>query len=259
MESTILENLGLNQNEVTVYLMLLREGKQKARELMQKTSLTRGLVYKALQDLENKQIIIKEDEENAVSEFSAIHPNVLQGLVEQKLKKVSELKQSLSSELGTFTSLYNLGNNKPGVEFYEGINGMKRMYDDILKNASLNKNKKIHSFVKVMNQKIDRATSLMLNSFIEKRIKRRITTRVLAVDDVFGRKLQKQDSTSLRKTKLISADDLPLDFLAGEIIISGNKLYFMSFENDVYVAIAISSKSMVQMLFVVFNSLWKKY
>ena len=51
METTILEKLGLNKNAVAVYLVLLRDGKQKAREIMKKTSLTRGLVYKALQDL----------------------------------------------------------------------------------------------------------------------------------------------------------------------------------------------------------------
>ena len=181
----------------------------------------------------------------------------MKGLVEQKAKEVDVLKKNLMNELGVLTSLYNLANNKPGVEFYEGLQGMQKMYDDILDNATVNDNKKIYSFVKVMNQKTDKKTSIMLNNFIKERIRRGIKTNVLAVDDVFGRKLQKADSSSLRQTKLIATGEMPLDFLAGEIIISGNKLYFMSFENDVYVAIAISSKSMVQMFMLFFKSLWK--
>ena len=257
METTVLEKLGLNKNAVTVYLVLLREGSLKAREIMKKTSLTRGLVYKALEDLEGKQIIIRRDEKNTVSKFLAIHPNVLKELIEQKVKEVEIVKKNLLNELGVLTSMYNLANNKPGVEFYEGTKGIQKMYDDVLNNITADANKKIYSFVKVMNQKTDQETSAMLNDFIKKRIRRGIKTNVLAINDVFGRALQKADPTSLRKTKLISAQEMSLDFLAGEIIISGNKLYFMSFENDVYVAIAISSKSMTQMFTLFFKSLWK--
>ncbi len=254
MQSTILKNLGLNKNEITVYLVLLREGKQKAREIMSRTSLTRGLTYKALQDLEDKQIIIREDEENTVSEFSAIHPNVLQGLVEQKSKKVEELKQNLSSELGAFTSLYNLGNNKPGIEFYEGLAGIQKMYAEILNSVPTTKT--ILSFVKVMDQKISKDGSKMLSSYIAERISRGIKTNVLAVDDTFGRTLQKKDSLSLRETKLLAHKKFPLEFPGGELIMTENKLYFMSFENDTRIAIAISSKSMLQMMSFIFHSLW---
>lgn len=256
MEKT-LQNLGLNENEITVYLILLREGKLKAKELTKKTSLSRGLVYKALQDLEDKQIIIREDEENAVSEFSAIHPNVLGGLINQKIEALEMTKKNLSNEMGVFTSLYNLANNKPGVEFYEGIEGMQKMYNEILLNVKTTK--EIYSFVKVMNSKIDKDTARMLKGYIEKRTTRKIKTRVIAIESDEARALQKTDKDYLRTTKLVPINSLPLEFYGGEIIIAGTSVYFMSYEKESYVAVAVSSKSMSQMLMFIFNSLWKKY
>ncbi len=254
MSSIILKDLGLNQNEISVYLLLLREGKQKASELTKRTSLSRGLVYKALQDLEDKQIIIKEDEENAVSEFSAIHPNVLQGLVEQKANTVQNLKQSLVNELGTFTSMYNLANNKPGVEFYEGEEGMQKVYDEIIKSTPPNEN--IISFVKVLDQQLNSKTSSMLNNYINNRIKKNISVRTMAIRDKFGIALQKKDSTSLRITRLVSANKIPLSLPGGEIFTVNNKLYFMSFENNVRIAVVISSNGMTQLFLTLFESLW---
>ncbi len=252
MESTILKNLGLNQNEVTVYLTLLREGKQKAREIIKKTSLTRGLLYKALQDLEDKQIIIREDEENAVSEFSAIHPNVLQGLVEQKIKKVIELKQSLSVELGNFTSLYNLGNNKPGMEFYEGVEGLKKVLEDTLKD---NPEKIIYTYAD--SKSIQKEIIEIDKKYIKKRLQQKIRKKILLVDSAPAKKHKKDITDKLTKIRLVKTKGV-LPELYSFVQIYNNKVAFVSYENNTIVSTIISNPQLYKLQKFFFKSLWNK-
>ncbi len=248
METTILKKLGLNQNEITIYLTLLREGKQKARELAKKTSLTRGLVYKALQDLENKQIIIREDNENAVSEFLPIHPNVLKGLVEQKLKNITELKQSLLVELNNFTSLYNLGNNKPGIEFYEGLEGVEKILDD-----SLTAKETILSFSDTVS--IDENVSKINVLYVKKRLHLKISKRILLPNSPKARNSVANKENAYTLYKFLPPKNNPL---YSTMQIYDGKISYITYKNGLLTSTLITDKSIYDMHKYSFNSLWEK-
>jgi sugar-specific transcriptional regulator TrmB len=127
MEKNILQQLGLTENEALIYETLLQNGKQKASQIQKKTPLKRGLVYKNLENLEKKGLVVREDNNQKVSTFTPIHPNVLKGLAEQQVKQAREAQNLLQNELGSLVSMYNLANNKPGVEFCEGLEGVKKV------------------------------------------------------------------------------------------------------------------------------------
>lgn len=255
MENSPLKQLGLSENQILVYEELLKGGTQKASQIAKKTPLKRGLVYKTLEDLEELGLVVKEDEEDMVSLFSPIHPNVLKGLAEQKVKDAQNAEKQLETELGPLLSMYNLANNKPGVEFYEGVDGLKKALNSIINEAE--ENSEIISFVKVLPNEFEKNTVAAFSGFIKKRIKKNVFTRVIAIDDKSGRKLKETDSESLRKTRLTKTKKIPLDFPGGEIFIYKNKIFSTTIENGIYLTLIIQSDSISQMLSAFFESEWE--
>ncbi len=253
MENTILQQLGLDTEQIIVYEYLLKNGKSKAREITKNTPLKRGLVYKVLDELVTMKIVEKNDSEGAVSTFEALHPSALKTLAESKVREAQNAQNHLEHDLGTFISMYNLANNKPGIEFYEGLEGIKKIYNEILQNTS---NEPVRSIVKVLDKKIDKETYSVINDYIQKRIKKNILSQSIAINNPQGVELKKGDNASFRKTKLITAKKMPMDFPGGEIIIHNQKTYFLAYENHVHIALSITNNGMYQLLFALFESMW---
>jgi len=136
MENSILTQLGLDPNQILVYTFLLEHGPSKASAIAKNTPIKRGLVYKILDELVKLEIITKDDQEEAVSVFTPLHPSALKSLAESKVRQAQNTQNYLDTELGSLISIYNLTNNKPGIVFYEGLDGLKKVLDDTLKSKT---------------------------------------------------------------------------------------------------------------------------
>lgn len=254
MKPTSLKSLGLSDNQITVYLELLKNGDQKASAIARKTPLKRGLVYKILEELENMNLVVKESKAKEVTIFSPIHPNVLKGVAENQINQAQATQKNLENELGQLVSMYNLANNKPGVEFYEGIEGMKKVYNQILLNATAEEG--VLSFVKVLERETAPQTHTVLKNYITERVQRNIPARDIAFGDEASKNLRKSDSGQLRETRIIPPGKLPFNFPGGELIICGNTLYLTSLENNTHVTVVITSQSITQLFKIFFYALW---
>ena len=67
--------------------------------------------------------------------FSATHPNKIKELVLQQKRELEETSKSFDSLYGKLASDFNLLMGKPNVQFFEGKDGLKHVYDDILENT----------------------------------------------------------------------------------------------------------------------------
>ena len=255
MYEKIFSQIGLTEQEATIYEIMLELGQARAKEIYQKSPFKRGLVYKLLDNLIEKHLLVRIDKPRTVSLFRVEHPDKINDLVEAQERRVRHYKKSIHSLMPELISNYNLAFNKPGIKFYEGIDGMKRVYAEILKDSR--ENEDIISFVKVLDQKLDKETYDMLDDYVKKRIKKNITVRSIALDDKAGKDLQRNDGEKLRETRLISSLDSIIDFPGGEIIICKGKLYFMSLENNIHTTVVISSRGMTQLFSLFFESLWR--
>ncbi len=248
METSILQQLNLNESEVITYEELLQSGEQSARQLTLKTPLKRGLIYKTLEDLVKKGLIIKNDETNKVSTFTPIHPNVLKGLAEQQLKQAQEAKENLDNELGSFISMYNLANNKPGVEFYEGIEGLEKVLNDTLTSKTeiylfLNKNL-------LQQEKIFRAVN---KEYKIKREKLGIKKKIIRVGkpQPTTRTTQSQDITSI---KYFNHTMTPFN---ASIQIYDNKITYQKIISDKIISVIIQDEEIYKMNKAIFEYLWE--
>ncbi len=127
-----LEKVGFTADQARVYETLVSDGLLTASVLARKAQLNRTLTYKLLDELIAKDIVEKIEQNGRVAQFKAVHPQKLKDYAEQERKRVKRAIGSLNEVLPELTSAYNLAIGKPGVRFYEGRAGVKRVLDDSL-------------------------------------------------------------------------------------------------------------------------------
>ncbi len=119
-----LRELGLDDNEIKVYLSCLAEGGLDVKGIAQKSGLIRTTVYGVLQSLMKKGLvsIVKKE---GVKFFRAASPKELLSIIEQKKAKISSIIPELEKIRSAVPSFYN-------IEFFEGRNGVKTITNDII-------------------------------------------------------------------------------------------------------------------------------
>ncbi len=264
MQNKILKNAGLSDVQAEIYAFLLENGENKASSIAKSTKRPRGVVYKGLDDLLLLELIEKI-ENKGITRFKADHPGNLEKVMDLKGKQIEQEinnkkarleidKKSLTSSMSNLISIFNLNNAKPGILHYEGKEGIKNALAHIMKN--FRSDREIISFVKVLPEKYTTDINKAFSSFIQARINSSIHTRVLAIDSSEARDLRKNDPKSLRKTKLVSNEKIPLDFQGGELFIYRNEICVTTMENNIHFAFIVQNKSIAQLLRAFFESNW---
>lgn len=106
MIAEILNNLGLNEKEVVVYLAVLKEGKITALHIANKTKLKRTTVYAILDRLVGKRLIIKRVDKKIDSYIPSPTENLREMFAkeESELFRKKELAKRASLELAQYGS-----------------------------------------------------------------------------------------------------------------------------------------------------------
>jgi len=123
-EIEIIEELGLSEAEVKVYLALLETGSTLAGPIIKKTGLHRGTTYQILQRLKEKGLvssIIKGRKQY----FKAAHPDRLMDVLKEKQERLKEILPRLKLRA-------EAGKEKQEVSVYSGVKGIHSVMDKML-------------------------------------------------------------------------------------------------------------------------------
>lgn len=124
MDTQLLEDLGMSENEIKIYLFLLRTGTSTAPQISKSTRIDKATVYRDLSSLMAKgfasEIIIKN-----VKSYSAAHPNKL-------LEKSEMLHLQIEKMIPDLIKLTSMQITNAQVELYQGREGIKFIFQDIL-------------------------------------------------------------------------------------------------------------------------------
>lgn len=115
---------GLNDKEVKVYVACLQLGKDSAFNIAEKSDVKRATTYLILRSLVKKSLVTTHITSKSFL-YSASSP---QNLVQQLEHRKKEIEQSLPSLM----ALYNSQPEKPSIEIFEGLDGVKQIYEEIL-------------------------------------------------------------------------------------------------------------------------------
>jgi len=248
IEKDLLNQVGLSDKESEIYQILLKLGKVPANKILPETDLKRTTVYSILDDLLAKDIITKDDT-HKITEFRAKHPYALKEFLEAKVSQIKTAESKLDAVLPDFISLYNTAQNRPGVKFYEGIEGIKKVWWDSLKSKT-----EIYTLgdLEVLAKKFGNLNK----KYFQQRKKINIFKKAITVDSEFNRKFLKTYDTKYTYTKLIK--NFPIDFSSTIMEIYDNKISYTTLVGDLYIGVVINDKSIYNMHKTLFEFIWQQ-
>jgi sugar-specific transcriptional regulator TrmB len=121
----VLANLGLSKNKGVVYLMLLQSGASSVQEIAVKANLPRTTVHEILQHLLILGVV-NYSTRGRGRIYSAESPDKLKYLLKDKEKQLETVLPEM------FSMFNNVSGVKPRIKFYEGVAGIKTVFEDTL-------------------------------------------------------------------------------------------------------------------------------
>jgi len=249
MNEKILLGLGLTKVQAETLDCLLQNGPQKASDIAKKTKRPRGVAYKGLEELITLGLAVKKEAKSGIAVFAAEHPSNLEKVLDQKEKDLDKTKSALAASLPDLVSAFNLASNKPGVRFYEGEEGIKKVLDDTLKSKTdiymiLNKEalateeefNRINSEYKIKREKIG----------VIKKIMR------IGVPPVQAEKTS-EDYKKITDIRYLDKESSPFK---ASIQIYDNKISYQVTSQDKMISIIIDDKNIYELHKFLFESLW---
>ncbi|NTW29784.1 MAG: TrmB family transcriptional regulator [Candidatus Moranbacteria bacterium] len=238
----------LTPAQAEVYESLLTHGAQTAGSLARKTSLKRGLTYKVLDDLVGMGLAEKEEEEGKVAVFSPKHPSVLRDLVEFRRRALKDAELSLDAVLPSLISNFNIVSGAPGVEIYEGPEGIERVLNDSLSSKTV-----IYTYAD--SEAVEKYAKDINMRYVKKREKLGIPKKLLLFDSPTARKRMAALAPETSDTKLMAASG-DHTLLRSAVEIYDGKIAYVTFSPDRMIGVIISDPFLYALQKYVFEYLW---
>jgi sugar-specific transcriptional regulator TrmB len=242
-----LKNIGLSKNQIEIYSLLILQGPKKGSEISRSINLSRQLSYKVLDELIKINLVEKKKDAGAVSIFLATHPSNLEKLLAEKKHKLEKAQKELSLTIDDLISQYNLTLGKPGVQFFEGIDGVKT----VLKNTLSKKDEVIYTFLDFFS--VDKYVKDINQKYMSERIKKGIRKKILVLDDPKIRKKLKNHKKDFTEIRLIPETE-KISFSAALEIYDG-KISYITFKEKNLTATEIYDPEIYKLNKTIFESL----
>ncbi|MFZ2026585.1 MAG: helix-turn-helix domain-containing protein [Microgenomates group bacterium] len=258
--NTLLETVGLTQNESAIYLSLLKHKEKTAAEIARTLHMDKSSCYRAVDSLIEKGLLIANPRKRGTT-HSAVSPDVLKELHEQKIRELENKR----SELDTFiVHLLKQEESKRStfIKVETGIEAIRNGMEQNLDAAVHAPNKMIKEFYRLSFPYFkDREHAKWVNEFAKRRIAAGVAIRQI-VDfadlDVFA-PIMKTDKKLLKEIHLMPKE---MKGLYG-VRISGDITHIISFDTDQnYIDITIKDTYVTLLMNSLFDFMWehsKKY
>lgn len=244
--TSILNLCGLSDKESKIYWILVNRGVLSGVELVQKSGFKKGNTYALLHQLEKKGLILSIQRERKTY-FQPEPPKKVLDLLERKNEETQQSKGYFERILPRLSSRYKLSINKPIIQYYEGEEGIYRIFEDIY----APKKEPVYGC-----GDLDEADKSFPNYIADKLIPKRIRNKLLAKSFFSYSKqavrLAKQDKEQIRETVLLDRAKYPLP---AEIDVYEDKIAMLSFKKNEFVGVLIENKDIATSLKSIFKRL----
>lgn len=243
-----LTELGLGENEVQLYEILLQNPSATIPLLQQKSPFSRTMLYYILDQLEAWELITKGKVGNKTS-YEAAPPEQLLSIVDEQYQEMKRRKTMVADVLGDLRSMYNLAHHKPGVRFFEGKEGFEEALFD-----SLTAKETIYTIADV-----ESAFTLAPNinkTYTKKREALGLKKKILIIDTPFSKQHAKAENTENIESKFLPASFNP-EYTTVQIY-DGKVVYMTLKDVNHMVSIIIDDPFIYQMQKSLFLHLWQE-
>lgn len=234
----VLVDLGLTKKEAQVYLANLELGDSPASDIALRSHLNRVTCYDILEKL-LKRGLISTYTKKKIKYFSATDPDVVRSDFRQKYL-------NLKAALPDLRRLHGKSSH-PRVRYYEGIDGVKKIYAETLNAQSEILNYADSKLIRQFWPNYDK-------EYVEERVKRKIYLQGIAPRDEQGEKVASENKLRYREIRLVEPGEYSF---ANEINIYDDKVAIVSFGKDEIVGMIIESTEVADTQRAIFSMAWE--
>ncbi len=221
MNEQLLTDIGLNPTQAKAYLALVRYGSLSPPELAKKTGETRTNAYTVLDRLVELGLA-KRSEVKKKFVYRVENPVALEKLVKQDRDAALAREKLVKDSMPALLNFFYTYSEQPGVKFYQGVQGIKDIYQDMLRTGQ-----EIYLVRSLHDQ--DTMTTDFFAEYRRKRAKLGLQTYMLSPSG-HPNTIRNIDADALK----IFQVDLPKDSYTApvEMDIYGNKVAMISFGEE---------------------------
>jgi len=236
----IFVELGLRPQEAKVYLACLEIGQASATQISENSGVQRTFVYDILNGLSERGLI-SPVEIGGIKKFSALSIDKFRALQKAKLHKFDVI-------LPEIKALEKTTGDRPRVQFFEGVEGIKATFEDTLK--TLDRGDEILGYVTA--EGFYQHEWKYAQDYIKRRVEKGISGRGILQNTKEIKIFTEPATEELRTFRLVPADLFPF---SNEINIYANKVAIMSLVGEL-MSVIIESESVARTQRSIFELAW---
>jgi predicted transcriptional regulator len=237
---------GLKPDQAIIYEVLIKNGPLPAGKIHLKTPIKRGLVYKILDELIELGLVFEKKEIGKSAVFEPAHPLKLKELAEKREEEAKQAQLTIENILPPITSEFNLAVGKPGVQFFEGREGVKTVLANSLQTKTeIYSYADIESIVKYINDIND--------DYVTKRERLKVKKKGIVLDTPFNRNYLGDYHKTVTDVKLIAQPTPPFESI---MQIYDDKVSYITLTPNHMLGIIISDQHIYQLHKWLFEWSW---
>jgi len=238
MDTSILNELGLTNTEIKVYLALLKLGQSSAPNISREANVERAVTYHILEKLVRKGIVSYINKENKRF-FSASEPNKLGDLLKEK-------EEALNVLIPDLNSLRQTSSPDLKVEVFSGKEGLKTVLNDFI-------SEKKDYYIIGYTGRSPETLGFWFEHWNKRRIKNKVKRYILLRE---GDKESPALHAHLTYLKVLS--DKSLERSTNSIVIYGSNKVVLFLPLKEFACIRITNKEVHKSYKEYFDLLWKE-
>lgn len=234
-----LYDIGLTEHEALVYMAMLSLGPTTALKISRVTEVKRSTVYLALESLLQKGMASIELR-GMKRLYVAENPEKLETLLEER-------KNRFGRNLPELLSLYNLKGGESYLKYYEGMNGLKSVYESMIRDIRPHERYCVLSKL----EPIIELDPSFFSSFFERRSKLPIDIRILLQDTPEAHRRKSIERNFNEHIKILPKEVT----LVTNLVVIPRRVFIQQFTLPIF-GITIENKSIIQMHEQMFGIMW---
>lgn len=244
---TYLQEFGLNDKEIVIYLSLLKYGPNTIMDLARKTGIKRSTTHNNVEELIKKGLVSQTNygERRMVI---AEDPDKLKFLLEQRKWEVSKLERNMD---GIVEEIYNSipkakENTNVEVKYYNELKDIRSVYEETLTANEVYSYVNLDKYYEIFPDPIG-----LQQKALKSNIKREVYD--IVVDTPKAREVKKKDLKRYQ-VKFISSEDRSTGF---DFLIFNNRVAMIQLDIEKPLAILIYSVNLAEALKSFHKTIWK--
>ncbi len=243
MNTDILRKIGLTENEIKIYLHLLKSGSSTAYEIGKQTGIYRVHVYDKLEQLMDKGLVTHVYR-GAKKYFQATHPSKIKHYLEDQKRALEVQEQAVDSILPELEALTKIPKEDTFVEVFKGKEGLKYFLKDIVKT------KKEVLITGIDDKKYQEALPIFMKQYFRDLRNNNIKERVITLKKLSVFLFEKELAPTTHYRFLEEKQFNPTN-----TFVYGNKVVIVTWGNPV-MAVMIKNKAIAETYGGHFEHLW---